>query len=316
MLSSLLAVSLTLAAPGNTADCPAAFGKEKIQDPPKVAVIAGKPVAVEDLGSALMETAGATVLEEAVLDAALVELLDRRGLAVSASDIDAERRGMIEVFIGEAAVSPAQAGELLEHLRRGRGLGPTRYEALLWRNAALRKLVAPLAEPSREDQETVQAMDFGPTCRLRVLTTEREADAVSIRARLMSVGEDALLAMRFAAEAVDHSTDVSAAAGGLLARANLADPSLPAVVRAAARELPIGKLSVVLSTERGYALVLVESRTPGREPSAAEKSRTLERLRRRMERQAMDRLARELLDAARPIVLDPSLKWSWDHPPR
>lgn len=75
-------------------------------------------------------------------------------------------------------------------------------------------------------------------------------------------------------------------------------------------------VSEVIAVPGGYALVLVESRTPGEELTAARRTQIEARLRRRLERLAMNNLADSLLAEAKVVVFDPSLRWSWEHRPK
>lgn len=299
-------VTLALAAVGTSRAC---------QDG-RAAIIAGKPLQVAELDAALMEAAGGLVLEEAVLDAAIAGRLALAGVQVLPADIERERLSLVESLRDEAGASDEQAGVLLEGVRRSRGLGPVRFEALLRRNAGLRALVGELPPPEAADVKRAMAIEFGPRCRARVLTVESPAEANTIRLRLSQVEKPEHLAVLFAGEAAAHSTDSARNAGGLLVNVSPDEPGVSGALRPALQTLEPGRVSEVLGVERGYSLVLVESRTQGREPTAAERTKVEAKLRQRMARVAMDRLAREMLDEAKPIILDASLRWSWENPPR
>lgn len=282
----------------------------------QAAIVAGRTLPVAELDAALLEVAGGLVLEEAVLDAAIAGRLSAGGIGVAAQDVERERKAFSDALRDEAGASDEQAGVLLERVRRSRGLGPVRFEALLRRNAGLRALVGELPAPEAADVKRAMAIEFGPRCRARVLTVESPTEANAIRLRLSQIEKPDQLVAVFAGEAVAHSTDAARNAGGLLPNVSPDDPGVAGVLRPALQSLEPGRLSDVLGAERGYSLLLIESRVPGREPTAAERERIEAKLRHRMERVAMDRLARELLDGAKPIILDASLRWSWENPPR
>jgi hypothetical protein len=281
--------------------------------PESVAIVAGTPLSWSDLAPHLAETAGATILEELALDNALRSRLARENMELTPSDIEAERLSLLAAIADEAATSPQGAGQLLDSIRSTRGLGPRRFNDLLRRNAALRKLIQPVEIPE-QDLAAALELEFGPRYRIRIATYTTLAHAAEARARLHPDPpcSPAELPFHFAEEALEHSTDRFAPRGGLVPDASPVDPALPAGVRSALPDLTPGEVSEVIAVDGGYALVLLESRTEGRTPTDAQRARVESRLRRRFERLAMDALARDLVTQTKVIVTDESLKWAWD----
>lgn len=222
---------------------------------------------------------------------------------------------MLEGLAEAAVADGGQVAALVETLRRSRGLGPVNFDRSLRRSAALRKLVVGAVDVREEDVAAAALIEFGARARARVLVVQDRDLAGSLRAELLRVptGERSIA---FARAAVEHSLDASAASGGLLARASPHDPGLAAPIREMLRGQPEGEVSPVVTLERGYALVLVESRTPGHEPSAGELVALRERVRSRQERVAMESLADRLIGEAKITVLDRSLRWSWERESR
>lgn len=298
-------LALFLAQPGTPAGSP-------VTTP--AAIVDSQPIHTADLASTLAELAGARALEEVILDRALAAELATRSLTLSRELVDAERTLLERAIADEARVDGAQAQRLLEDMRRTRGLGPKRYAALLWRNAALRTLAA--SEVHVDDKDVALALDlaFGSKVRARLIVVDDERHAAEIRARLAAQSET--LSVVFAAEAFRASTDATGSRGGLLPEFHLSDPEFPPALRDAARTLEPGGLSPVLTLTGGYAILLLEAHVaPTGTPGEAERNAARERLRRRLERQEMDRVARSLLAKAQVTVFDDALRWSWETRP-
>lgn len=280
-----------------------------------VAILNGEPVYGTDLYESALENSGGAALRDLILDRELRRELTRTKNELSPADIERERMLFLEGLAGAAEAEGSQVAALVDSLRRSRGLGPVNFERSLRRSAALRKLVGGSVDVRDEDVAAAALVEFGPRARARVLVVRERELAGSLRADLLRAGAGER-AMAFARAAVDHSLDASAGSGGLLARASPHDPGLAPPIREAVRTQPEGEVGPVLTLDRGYALVLVESRVPGREPGADELVALRERVRARLERVAMESLADRLLGEAKVIVHDRSLRWSWERESR
>ncbi|MCE7973026.1 MAG: peptidylprolyl isomerase [Leptolyngbya sp. PLA1] len=282
---------------------------------PPAAIVAGSSVSEADLLPPLAEAAGAIVLEELTLRKALESELAGEGLSVSPAQIEAERSLLIRTVAAESRASEAQAEEMIAGMRRARGLGESRFAGLLWRNAALRALVAPRATPTPEDMALATQLEFGPRFRARLLVTRSAAEAARAVDDVRAAG--AAAPMRFAEHAFLRSIDASGPRGGLLVDASPADGALPPLVRTALTSLSPGDCSDVLSVDGGYAVVLLEARTrEPRVPSAPELRELESKVVMRIQRLAMDRLARTLVDRTEVSVMSDPLRWSWERRPR
>ena len=158
------------AAPAETQGTP---GPAPIRSGRPLAYVAGEAVTLGDLGPSLLEAAGGTVIAERVLDRLLVQRLESRGLTVTDDDLAAEevivRRGLSD--------DEDTAARLLADLRQGRGLGPTRFAALLRRNAGLRKLVAEQVTVSEPAVRQAYRLQHGPAARVRLIVARSLLDA-------------------------------------------------------------------------------------------------------------------------------------------
>ncbi len=265
------------------------------------AAVNGTPITWDAMHTALVEGAGGVVLEEIVLDRLLSEEARRLGVRVERVDMEREERALLDSLAGVGSSGSETA--LLERLRRQRGLGPERYQALLRRTAIMRAIVAPDVNITQQTLDLAHDVRFGEKRRARIITSPTLVEA-----------ETALRAIRrgepFAEAAVRLSTDASAARGGLIEPMSLADPSYPASVREAARDLQVGEVSPAVAIEGGYALLKLEEIIPARTPAGGE-SMLLEDARAEQERVLMTALARRLLNEASVSIFDPSLETAW-----
>ena len=279
-------------------------------------MIDGSPVAAATIDARLRETAGAVVLQELALDAIIAKEFSGAGLSVSADAVRAERRLLLATITADAGVEESQAAVLVDRFRRARGLGPVRYEALLQRNARLRALVEAGGLVTSADIESGIAAELGATVLARIVVTSSYEEAARTLDAVRSEGEGSARSMKFAEAAMRISRDPSAPRGGLFGPTNPEDPQLPRLIRTAL-SAPPGSVSDVLALDAGFAVVLVESRTPARAmPSGSELDRLRERVKMRKQREAMDRLAARLETQVTVSPIDDGLTWSWESRPR
>lgn len=258
----------------------------------------------------MVEASGGLALQEVVLDRRLPQELAARGLSISRADIERERTLLTEAIIQSAQASPADAERLLESVRRSRGLGEERFEALLRRNAAMRKLVA--ADVQVSEEELAQAFDMrhGPRYRMRVILVPSQSGAAQLREQLSRSQADT--SVRFAEAAMRESTDPSASRGGMLEPISVSDPAYPIALRQAAKTLEVGQISAVLGVERGYVIALMEERIPADGVTLQSTSAAITaEVRTKRERLAMDDLARRLLQESQVKVMDRQLQASY-----
>ncbi len=267
-----------------------------------------------DFASAV-EVAGAIALEEAALDALLSERLAARGVRWSDLDTAAER-AIIVAQLAEASPSrnavrgesAADRGErLLAQLRTARGLGNTRFEGMLRRNAALRLLVSDQVVLNESVIRQAYDLRYGERMPARIIVVDTVDEAAQIIDRL-DAGEP------FPEVAARFSTDQSASRGGLIEPVSAADPSYPQALRDAIGELRPGGYSTPIALDNGIAIVLREaSPSPSAAVPTLEETRSAltHEARMRQERILMGELARELLENARVTIFDASLDKAW-----
>ncbi len=275
-----------------------------------VAFIDGEAIRTDEVLPHLLEAAGGAVLEERILDRALKTIADARGVRISPADLDAERMRLVRTIQGET-LDDERVARLIEALRTDRGLGPRRFEALVRRNALLRALVRDEIEIGEDEIRRAFAIVFGERIAARLIVVPDERLALEIRHRLNASDED--LTTRFSEEARRLSIHPSGDVGGKIEPISPVDPGVPEVLRLALADAEPGTITPVLGLDGGYAIALVERRLPAEATTLeAQRPRLMRVLRTRREREAMNELARRLLERARVQILDRSLEWSWE----
>ena len=272
-----------------------------------IALINGRAISPEAIGTGVYELAGAEALREYALDRALHERCSQRGIVIGADRVKAER-DLLGQSLGFADEQPLPP-QVLDDLRAQRGLGPERFERLLRRNAMLRALVGPV-EPSELQIDLETAIVFGVSFRVRLFVSDDAQAAHETR----TVVENATSGARpwvFAERCAEYSRLPSADRGGLIPRFRLNSPEYPSAVSEAIRSTQPGECSGVISTESGYLVVYVEGINPKREPSKEEQRQLIDRLRQSVQREQMQRYAQQILAEQEIIVTDRSLNWAW-----
>lgn len=274
-----------------------------------VATVAGDAVYADDLYAWMSELAGGTVLEELAVSRQVERELASRGLKLQASDIDAERRNMAVAI--DRTLTDAELAIALRRVQQARGLGPSRFKALIERNAGLRTLIRDEVQIGDADVRREIDLKYGPRFRIRIIVTPNESDAIGARDRLNTVPA-AERSKRFAEEAALVSFDPSASRGGEIEPLSASDPNYAMGVREAMSRLGPGEISPIIKLESGYALLLCEGSVAAVTPPANAEVLARSRVRLREERVAMERLARKFLQSAQVTVFDRTLDWSWN----
>lgn len=269
---------------------------------PAALTVGGQRYTWSELLPALAEAGGAQVIEERMLDTALRAECDRRGIIITPADIEAERRR----YIDTAAIAGEQGEQSLDRLRRERGLGPVRFEALLVRTARLRALVRDRVAVNDAAIERAYRQRYAVRYDIRVLVTRSASEC---QAALEAIRAGA----PFSEQALRRSIDPSAAGGGLLLGVSPADLAWPQAIRSALPEMSPGEVRGPINLEQGWTLLQLQSRVePSEPPPLADVRDELERdLRLTQERVLMDAESRRLL-AGLSVHADNPLRWALD----
>lgn len=133
----------------------------------------------------MSELAGRQALDELILTQLLDQHAQRAGWIVNEDDIQTELDALIAT-LNQTTPSESSA-RLIESVRERRGLGPARFNALLRRNAILRRMIVKSPEiPALVKQETQAAIER---------STESVSDAriIQLRKRAMLVAQQTLM---------------------------------------------------------------------------------------------------------------------------
>ncbi len=273
------------------------------QVPPQavLAMVGDRAVTLGSIQQELIEAAGGQTLLEVLLDRMVHDRLAKRGTPVTADDMAQEK----EALLASLSDQPDTAQRLLTELRARRGWGERRFAGMLQRNAGLRKLVQAEVQVTPASIQQAYDLEYGRKYETRLITTDTFPQATALLARARG-GES------FSDLAVQQSTDESRAQGGLLPPISVEDTTFPAAVRAAVKTLSPGQVSDPIALDKQFALLKLERILPAQAvPVDAVKERLTRAVRRQMERQGMERLAREMIGQANVTVLDPALQKSW-----
>ena len=153
----------------------------------------------------LIEQAGAEILRELRLESSLRSALEEASILID----DMATKNEENLLLERLSDDENTARKLLEELRNNEGLGPSRFKALLWRNAALRALVQDDIELSEPLLRRMHRLEHGQRfiIRLIVLSTLQESEEVRLD---LNDGVD------FSTMAARRSIDASRDRGGLL----------------------------------------------------------------------------------------------------
>jgi hypothetical protein len=266
------------------------------------ALVNGKTVDWGELRPLLNEAAGAEVLREIVLDRRIGEALAASRVTISADDVAGERRILLE----ELDPNPNHAVRLLDELRDRQKLGPQRFERLLRRNAALRKLAADRVEVTEMMLREQFDVYYGPTRQARIIVTPTLGQAEAAISEVRSGAS-------FADVATRRSSDLSAARGGLLEPISVSNQLYAKSLRDALWALPPGEISNPIMVDNRFAVLQLVSENPAFKADFDTERQRLERIvRLAQERLVMDQLARQMMADNSVTIFDESLNQAWD----
>jgi parvulin-like peptidyl-prolyl isomerase len=266
-----------------------------------VAYINGQTITHADLRGRLVEAAGGQILSELVLDKMIRDRLVQQGLELGPELIDQEKAHMLSTL----SADPNEAVRLLNKMRSDRGLGELRFKSMLYRNAGLRLLVHDDVAVPQNLVRQAYDLSFGERYRVRIIVADTLQKASALRTQA-TAGEP------FADLASLHSTDASAAQGGLLSPISLADNTYPKALRQALASMQVGDISDLIATDDHFIIMKYEEAVPAESTTYEQARADLERtVRLELEGQQMQQAARSMLVAAKVVILEPVLNKSW-----
>ena len=267
-----------------------------------LALIEQQPLSLSDMQEQLLEAAGGQILREVRLQRALEARLREEQLKITDAAIKAEEARLLV----ELDADPDLARMLLKTVQESEGLGPRRYQELLWRNAALRALIQKFVVVDDEAMRRVWEVTYGPKVRIRVIVVASYAKAATVAEKLRQ-GE------AFDQLAIEWSIDPSRDRGGLLETLSTADPAYPTALRDAIDALQPGELTNPVLLGDRYLLALLEERIPAQDMTFLEARPVVERKTRlAQERMLMQEEAYRLRDEPKLLIFDETLQQSFN----
>ena len=234
-------------------------------------------------------------MQDAILTIAIRNAIDARGINISPVDIANERQLL-------SSMSPELKQEEFDEMLKRKGIGKYRLAKLLWRNAALRKLVARDVHVTDEGVERMFSILHGPSYPAKIIVVSTLEKAIEIKAKLDN-GES------FNNLAKSHSIDPSAQVGGFVNPIAVADPSWPSPLRETLPELIIDDYSnPIFIGDRWVILTVtgIPTTTNKMRKEVDSEIRILARL--AQERFLMEELANRLLYQQQVKLIDRDLK--------
>ena len=184
-----------------------------------VALVGKNTIRRNDLWPALIELAGEEAIEDAIHHLLLTEELKKVSIAITASDIENEKK----LLWGAA---PSVDKIVFEEMLHAKGLGTFRQKRLLWRNAALRKLIASEVNVTPQAIARMYEIVYGPTFPAKIIVCTSLDESNDVYAKLND-------GANFSTVASKYSIDPSAPQGGVVNPISPADPIWPAPIREA-----------------------------------------------------------------------------------
>ncbi|MFO0837087.1 MAG: peptidylprolyl isomerase [Phycisphaerae bacterium] len=275
-----------------------------------IALVNGEPISRQRLIDAVLEAHGLPVLQQIiVLDLAKQETR-KRGLTVTAGDVERERQDALERIKPNDPNLQVHAEDrlrALDQVLEDRGVSATEFMISMERNAHLRKLVSADLKISDDDLREEFARTYGEKVLVRhIQLADRRGVDQAVDA--LSRGED----FAEVARRLSRNPD-SAARGGELPAFTFDDSTYPALLREAAFSLKPGEVSAPLQVERMTHILKFEKRIPPENANFEDVRGAVEaRVRDRATRLKMNELAQELFRKAQVRVLDPALREKYD----
>jgi len=154
--------------------------------PGVVAIVNGDRVTMKELGEECFLRNGEELLEYEISQLLLRQALQRAGLDVTQSDLEAEVRHAAELAGAVDAQGQPDVEGLIQSVTTEQGINKSQYvQRAVWPSAALKKLTAGAVQVTEEEMQKGFEANFGERvrCRAIVLGTMRRAQEVWDKAR-------------------------------------------------------------------------------------------------------------------------------------
>lgn len=234
-----------------------ALPKVEPPDHDVMALVNGQDISRQALTNSCIQLHGEDVLESLVNKRLILNHCEKRGIAITPEDINAEIDRMAQRFkLGRE--------QWFELLQRERDISPQEYARdIVWPTLALRKLAVSDLEVSPEEIQRELDNQYGEMIHARMIAVGSPELAEKLHAELTADPS------KFARMAIEHSIDVnSASVGGLIQpiRRHVGDEA----IEREAFGLQPGQVSSILNVAGQYVILKCEGRIPARNVDRAE----------------------------------------------
>ncbi len=213
------------------------------QKSPIVALVGSKTIRRDDLWPALIELAGEEAVQDAVNTLLIEEELERNAITISKTEMEEEWSLLWRA-------NPALNEEALQKQFRERGIGKQREQHMLWRNTALRKLIAGAVSITDERNRRMFEILHGPSYPIKLIVCS-SLDESNVAYEKLQEG------VSFSDVARNVSIGPQANQGGDAGYISLADPFWPEPIRKTITTLKIGTYSTPIFIGDRWVIVLL-----------------------------------------------------------
>lgn len=288
-------------APTNIVDDSAASGV--------LATVNGRPIERARMIELLLRSHGLDLLEQLIAREAAIELAEKKGIAVTADDIQREYyRSLGRLADPLATITPKHfdrinAEELLRQLLAERDMSRRELMVIVERNAYLRKIAASelVLSPTQVSEEFRRM--YGPQVEISHIQMGSLQDVTRVREQLA-------LGVSFEDAAKQLSANrASAVTGGRLTPFSANDHTVPKAIRQQAFQLAVSEVSETIRVGPWFHLIRVERFVPAADVSLADvRDVVVRQARERLAEQAMRRQYEAIIKEAVVEIHDPVLR--------
>ena len=214
-----------------------------MQESPLVALVGSKRIRRYNLWHSLIEIGGKTAMDEQVLHIAIDHILQEQGLNITQQEIDIER------MLFATALRSTQIAHV-DKVFEIKGYGPHRKSALLFRNAALRKLILPDVHVTESAKRRMFSIMYGVSYPARIIVVPSLDLATDITSKLDGGAS-------FQSTAIEFSIDSSRDRGGSVNPINAADPVWPSAIRDVLPNLKIDENSTPILVDDKWVIIQI-----------------------------------------------------------
>lgn len=253
-----------------------------------------KTIRRNDLWPALIELAGEEAVQDAINTLLVEEELKRRGMTIAKTEMDEEWSLLWRA-------SPTLNEEAMQKQLQERGIGEMRERQILWRNTALRKLIADTVSITDERTRRMFEIVHGPSYPAKIIVSSSLDEANSALENLQN-------GVSFSDVARNASIGPHANQGGDAGNISIADPFWPEAIRKTIATLKIGTYSTPIFIGDRWVIVLVTGEPTTYDVSFNEVKEEMKELSvLAQEQYLMQNKLKELQEKSKPIYFDKNL---------